>query len=229
QVPVADYRLTQSLGTMGGGDGAEEAAKAGQQDRSCYSFCMCPGGQVVPTSVDPKEVCVNGMSFSKRESRWANAALVVSLSPQDVAEDVASMEGTDAGNGPLRGVRWQSAMERRAAEMGGGNLVAPVQRVTDFMEGSTGLEAGLPSSSYRLGVRAGPLHELYPSYVTDGLREALEAFESRMPGFVCEEALLHGVETRTSSPVQVERDAETLECPSMEGLFPTGEGAGYAG
>ncbi|CAM9754198.1 unnamed protein product [Pylaiella littoralis] len=236
KIPVADYRLTQSLGAMSGqerGDaeeGVKEAAtRTGNQDRSCYSFCMCPGGQVVPTSVDPKEVCVNGMSFSKRESKWANAALVVSLSPGDVAEDVAAMEGADAGNGPLRGVRWQSTMERRAADMGGGNLVAPVQRVTDFMSGSAGLDADLPSSSYRLGVRAAPLHELYPSHVTDGLREALEAFERRMPGFVCDQALLHGVETRTSSPVQVERDAVTLECPSMAGLFPTGEGAGYAG
>eukprot|EP00903_Cladosiphon_okamuranus_P021523 g19786.t1 len=228
KVPVADYRLAQSLGSMrvdrGEGGNAKE-----HQDRSCYSFCMCPGGQVVPTSVDPKEVCVNGMSFSKRESKWANAALVVSLSPKDVAEDVTAMEGAGAGESPLRGVRWQSTMERRAAEMGGGNLVVPVQRVTDFIAGSAGLDAGLPSSSYRLGVRAGPLHEVYPSYVTEGLREALIAFDARMPGFVCDEALLHGVETRTSSPVQVERDAETLECPSMEGLFPTGEGAGYAG
>ncbi|CAM9747327.1 unnamed protein product [Ectocarpus sp. 6 AP-2014] len=230
KVPVADYRLTQSLGAKDTPDEAGQgSAKLGYQDRSCYSFCMCPGGQVVPTSVDPKEVCVNGMSFSKRESKWANAALVVSLSPKDVADDVSALEGAEAGNGPLRGVRWQSAMERRAAEMGGGNLVVPVQRVTDFMAGSSGRDADLPSSSYRLGVRAGPLHELYPSYVAEGLREALEAFERRMPGFVCDEALLHGVETRTSSPVQVERNADTLECPSMEGLFPTGEGAGYAG
>ncbi|CBJ28922.1 Hypothetical protein in ptb 5\'region (ORF1) [Ectocarpus siliculosus] len=229
KVPVADYRLTQSLGADKSDEARQGSAKRGYQDRSCYSFCMCPGGQVVPTSVDPKEVCVNGMSFSKRESKWANAALVVSLSPKDVADDVFALEGAEAGNGPLRGVRWQSAMERRAAEMGGGNLVVPVQRVTDFMAGSSGRDADLPSSSYRLGVRAGPLHELYPSYVTEGLREALEAFERRMPGFVCDEALLHGVETRTSSPVQVERNADTLECPSMEGLFPTGEGAGYAG
>ncbi|CAM9389388.1 unnamed protein product, partial [Choristocarpus tenellus] len=133
------------------------------------------------------------------------------------------------GDSPLRGVAWQRNMEQRAAEMGGGDLVVPVQRVTDFLEGVDSKDdSALPSSSYRLGVRAGPLHQLYPSYVTECLRQALVAFDKRLPGFVSDQGLLHGVETRTSSPVQIERDPTTMECLSMPGLFPTGEGAGYA-
>ncbi|KAG5190617.1 hypothetical protein JKP88DRAFT_352619 [Tribonema minus] len=205
-VPVADYKLVADLG---GG-------------RACYSFCMCPGGQIVPTSVDPREVCVNGMSFSKRGSKWANSALVVNISPDDMRDF--------GGDGPLRGVYWQQEMERRAARAGGGDLVAPVQTVPDFLSGAAEPSAPLPTSSYRLGVRAAPLHELYPAAVTQGLKDALAAFEARLPGFATSPAaLLHGVETRTSAPVQIARDAASLQCVSAQALYPTGEGAGYAG
>jgi uncharacterized FAD-dependent dehydrogenase len=139
-------------------------------------------------------------------------------------------------------------MERRAAVMGGGDLVAPVQRVTDFLAGVISQEP-LPSSSYRLGVKSAPLHELYPTFITDALREAIRKFDRSMPGFItpgikycimldawqsltmnlCAEALLHGVETRTSAPVQITRHPLSLESVSLSGLFPSGEGAGYAG
>lgn len=226
-VPVADYRLAVEVEGKTNDEarsGSPESTSDGAR-RSVYSFCMCPGGQIVPTSVRPDELCLNGMSFSKRQSQWANSALVVNLTPED-------MENFNPGQGPLRGVLFQEAMERRAAEFGGGNLVAPVQRVTDFMEGvATTVEEGdAPlSSSYRMGVKPAACHEIYPTFVTEALRKALRVFDREMPGFISEDALLHGVETRTSAPVQITRLADSLECATMKGLFPAGEGAGYAG
>jgi len=171
------------------------------------------------------------MSFSKRQSQWANSALVVSVTPDDYLRDE---DGLDVGAGttasdPLRGVAWQKAIERRAAAMGGGRLVAPVQRLTDFLDGKTGSGGAAISSSYRMGVREAPCHELYPAYVTDTLRQAVLEFDRKMPGFLCADAVLHGVETRTSAPVQITRYADNFECISLRGLYPAGEGAGYAG
>jgi uncharacterized FAD-dependent dehydrogenase len=206
KVPVADYRLA----TEGNSD---------KGTRGVYSFCMCPGGQIVPTSTSPDELCVNGMSFSKRESRWANSALVVTVNPNDI-------EGTDI----LRGVKWQQEIERKAAVYGGGNLVCPVQRVTDFLSESVkDIDSPTLSSSYRMGIKYSPNHEIYPSFVTQALQNALLKFDRLMPGFITHDAILHGVETRTSAPVQIKRDPETLECLTIKGLYPAGEGAGYAG
>jgi uncharacterized FAD-dependent dehydrogenase len=200
-VPVADYRLVHN---------------------NVRSFCMCPGGQIVPTSLNPEEVCINGMSFSRRSSRWANSAIVTDVHPEETAEL--------GGGGTLSGLAWQKIMERRAAVVGGGNLVIPVQRVTDFLAGEPSPSTGLPSSSYRLGVRSARCDiELYPPNITVALREAIMQFEKRMPGFITPEALLHGVETRTSAPIQIDRDAVTLCSTSTVGLYPSGEGAGHAG
>lgn len=164
------------------------------------------------------------MSFSKRGSPWANSALVVGVLPADWAH-------LEAQHGPLAGVELQRAYEREAAGRGGGadGLVAPVQRATDFLAGAVSPDAGLPKSSYRLGVRSAPLHDLYAPVLSAALATALAQFESRLPGFVCEGALLHGVETRTSAPVRVVRNAASCESVSTPGLFPAGEGAGYAG
>ena len=203
---------------------SETQKKKTTATKSCYSFCMCPGGQIVPTSVTPTELCVNGMSFSRRQSKWANSALVVNISPEDMMEL--------GGTGPLRGVEWQQRMERRAANLTLDDLTVPVQRVTDFITGKISTEdeeGNFPKSSYRLGVESAPLHDVYPSYVTQALRNALKDFDKRMPGYITKEALLHGVETRTSSPVQIVRDRETLESVWVSGVYPTGEGAGYAG
>ncbi|KAL3915252.1 MAG: hypothetical protein SGPRY_007306 [Prymnesium sp.] len=147
--------------------------------RSVYSFCMCPGGQIVPTSLDVDHLCINGMSYSNRGSQWANSAVV-------------------------------EAMEARAAEMGGGGLVCPVQRVSDFLEGRE-TEGELPRSSYRVGVTAASLHQLYPPELTEALRQGIRKFAASLPGFDCDEALLHGVETRTSAPVQVISSSNLLE------------------
>lgn len=163
------------------------------------------------------------MSFSKRDSVWANSALVVAISPDDKVLDEYR-----ARHGVLAGLEFQKDMERRAADMGGGNLTVPVQRLTDFIAGEASTTS--PSSSYRLGVMPAPCHEIYPEPLVNALRDAaVNYFEKKMPGFVCEDALLHAVETRTSSPVRISRDSETLQAIGVKGVFPSGEGAGFAG
>jgi uncharacterized FAD-dependent dehydrogenase len=210
-LPVPSYRL------------ATDKAFDGNTCRGVYSFCMCPGGQIVPASTDPEEACVNGMSFSRRDSMWANSALVVTVDPDDSILDSYRKE-----HGVLAGIAFQRDMERRAAVLGGGNLVVPVQRLTDFIAGRPSTSA--PSSSYRLGVKPAACHEIYPPALVASLRNALtEHFDRTMPGYVSDEGLLHAVETRTSSPVRVSRDAESLQAIGTKLLFPAGEGAGFAG
>jgi len=211
RLPVASYRL------------ATDKAFDGFENRGVYSFCMCPGGQIVPASTNPEEVCVNGMSFSKRDSLWANSALVVTVSPEDPVLDEYR-----AKHGILAGIAFQREMERAASKMGGGNLTVPVQRLTDFIAERPSTSA--PPSSYRLGVKPSACHEIYPKPLVKALQDALaNHFERQMPGYVCDEALLHAVETRTSSPVRVSRDAETYQAIGCKRLFPAGEGAGFAG
>jgi len=218
QLPVADYKLVASnLDTREWGGGAPAAA---------YSFCMCPGGQVVPTAMTEGELCVNGMSFSKRSSAFANSGLVVPVTLDDCAPFVDR-----ASDGVLAGLRFQQAVERDAARRGGGALVAPVQTMTDFVEGRPAAAArrSPPPSSYRLGVRAAALHEIYPPQVTEALRQGLARFDVAMPGYLTPHGLLHGVESRTSSPLRISRDPLTLQSTSVAALYPVGEGAGYAG
>lgn len=210
-LPVPSYRL------------ATNEAYDGQQNRGVYSFCMCPGGQIVPASTNPDEVCVNGMSFSRRDSPWANSALVVTIEPNDVILDPYRRD-----HGVLAGIAFQRDMEQRAAAMGGGNLTVPVQRLSDFMAGRSSTTA--PASSYRLGIKPSACHEIYPLPLVQSIRFALnEHFTRQMPGFVCDEGLLHAVETRTSSPVRIARDRDSLQAVGSVGLFPAGEGAGFAG
>jgi len=177
----------------------------------------------VLSSTEPDELCVNGMSFSKRDSIWANSALVVTVSPDDEVLDPYREK-----HGVLAGVAFQRDMEHRASLMGGGNLTVPVQRLTDFLAGNPSTTA--PPSSYRLGVKAAACHEIYPPALVNSIRNAVtEYFEKQMPGFICEDALLHAVETRTSSPVRVSRNDSTMEAEGVQRLFPAGEGAGFAG
>ncbi|XP_028077150.1 uncharacterized protein LOC114279153 isoform X4 [Camellia sinensis] len=181
KVPVADYKVVKYIK----GDDVDTTFNPGTVRRGCYSFCMCPGGQVVLTSTNPSELCINGMSFSRRASKWANAALVVTVSSKDF----------DALNfhGPLAGVEFQREFERRAATMGGGNFVVPVQTVTDFLENKLS-GASVPPSSYRLGVKVASLHELFPNNITEALQNSLSMFDKELPGFISNNALLHGVE-----------------------------------
>ncbi|XP_050272339.1 uncharacterized protein LOC126715659 isoform X1 [Quercus robur] len=216
KVPVADYKVVNYINGEDGGP----SSNSGATGRNCYSFCMCPGGQVVLTSTNPSELCVNGMSFSRRASKWANAALVATVSTKDFE--------TLGCCGPLAGVEFQMEFERKAAIMGGGNFVVPVQTVTDFMENRLSVTS-VPPSSYRLGVKAANLHELFPIHITEALQHSISTFDKELPGFITSEALLHGVETRTSSPIQIPRNTDTYESTSLKGLYPVGEGAGYAG
>ncbi|CAN0838295.1 Uncharacterized protein Cbei_0202 [Linum grandiflorum] len=216
KVPVADYKVAGVVSK----DQDNISSNMEPTDRSCYSFCMCPGGQVVLTGTNPKELCINGMSFSRRASKWANAALVVNVSRQD-------FEALNF-HGPLAGVEFQREFERRAAVMGEQEFVVPVQTVTDFLDDKLS-GTPLPTSSYRLGVKASNLHELFPPHITEALKRSISMFNRELPGFISKEALLHGVETRTSSPVQIPRGNESYESLSLRGLYPVGEGAGYAG
>ena len=215
RLPVPSYRLAT--------DAAQDGTQNNNHTRGVYSFCMCPGGQIVPASTEPDEVCVNGMSFSRRDSSFANSALVVTVAPDDdILKDYREKHGV------LAGVAFQRDMERKASQLGGGNLTVPVQRLTDFCAGVASTTA--PPSSYKLGVKPAACHEIYPKALTHAMVDAVRHhFEKQMPGFLCDDALLHGVETRTSSPVRVSRDSETLEAPGTSHLFPAGEGAGFAG
>jgi uncharacterized FAD-dependent dehydrogenase len=190
------------------------------QGRGVFSFCMCPGGMIVPTATDAGELAINGMSFSGRRGPFANAGLVVELRPEDVDDF--------NGRRPFGYLELQQDLERRSFLMGGARgQQAPAQRMTDFMTGRH--SAILPATSYLPGVTSGPLHDLFPDSIVLRLRQALKVFDRRLKGFLSEEALLVAVESRTSAPVRIIRDAETLMHPQVRGLFPCGEGAGYAG
>lgn len=201
-LPAAAYRLAATV-----------------EGRGVYSFCMCPGGRIVPAATEPDLVVVNGMSLSRRDSPFANSGIVVAVEPADLA----ALGYREA----LGGLRLQAEIERRAAELGGGAQVAPAQRLADFVAGRE--SASLPRTSYRPGVRAASLHAELPDFLARRLREALRRFARTMRGYDSSEAVLVGVETRSSSPVRVLRDPVTLESPTLADLFPCGEGAGYAG
>jgi uncharacterized FAD-dependent dehydrogenase len=186
--------------------------------RGVYSFCMCPGGWIVPAATEPEGVVVNGMSLSRRDSPFANAGLVVSV---DVAD-----YGPDA-DGPLAGVAFQRAIEQAAFRAGGGRFSAPAQRLGDFLASRPSTRVS--PSSYRPGLAPGDLGAVLPTFVVEGLRGGLRQIGSRIPAFLHPDATLIAAETRTSAPVRFVRDPETLVSPSASGLYPCGEGAGYAG
>jgi uncharacterized protein len=190
--------------------------------RGAFSFCMCPGGWIVPASTEPDGVVVNGMSLSRRDSPYANSGLVVAVELADLAR--LGLQG------PLAGVELQAKLERAAAVAGGGKLVAPATRATDFV--AKRASSTVPSTSYEPGLAAGNIAEVLDSIgvpLAQRLREALPVFDKQMRGYLSEEAVLVGVESRTSSPVRVPRDNTTLASPDLADLYPCGEGAGYAG
>ncbi len=197
-LPKADYALTYNNRLTG---------------RSCYSFCMCPGGVIIGSSSEPDLLVVNGMSNLRRDSGLANSALVTNVRPDD-------FDGCD----PLSGVRFQQHWERLAFEAGGSNYMAPGQNLLAFM----GLGSGPFASSCTPGVVEADLALLLPDYISATLKEGIESFGRKMKGFVTREATLTGVETRTSAPLRIIR-GDDLQSPSLSGLYPCGEGAGYAG
>jgi uncharacterized protein len=186
--------------------------------RSVYSFCMCPGGTVVAATSEPGRVVTNGMSQYSRNERNANAGIVVAINPEP-----------DFPGGPLAGVALQEALESRAYVLGGSDYGAPAQLVGDFLRGVPSTQLGEVNPSYTPGVRLGDLSQSLPGYAIDAIREALPAFGQQIRAFDRDDAVLTGVESRTSSPVRITRDAESLQSLNVRGLYPCGEGAGYAG
>tara|TARA_R110002050_G_scaffold3935_3_gene20173 strand:+ start:40723 stop:42279 length:1557 start_codon:yes stop_codon:yes gene_type:complete len=189
------------------------------KDRGVYSFCMCPGGFIVPAATAPGEVVVNGMSPSKRNNLFANSGIVVEI---NVDIDIHKYEHY----GPLKGLEYQKDLERLAFTSGGRTQTAPAQRLTDFVEGK--LSNDLNPTSYQPGLKSAPLHSLLPKLIGSRLRSGFTAFGEKMKGYYTSEANVVGVESRTSSPVNIPRN-KNLEHPEIKGLFPCGEGGGYAG
>jgi uncharacterized FAD-dependent dehydrogenase len=188
------------------------------EGRGVYSFCMCPGGWIVPAATEEDGVVVNGMSLSRRDSPFANAGFVVTVAPEDFGP---------ASAGPLAGIEFQRAIERSAFAVGGGGFRAPAQRLGDFLAGRPSADVG--ATSYRPGIVPADLAQVLPPFVTASLRAGLRGIGARLPAFLHPDALLIAAETRTSAPVRFLRDPETLCSPGIVGLYPVGEGAGYAG
>jgi hypothetical protein len=205
KLPAADYKLAENLAVDG-------------DVRGVYSFCMCPGGIVVPTPTEDGMQCTNGMSNSHRNSKFANAGLVVSVSVDDFARE--------GFTGPLAGLGFQRAMEKKAYVMGGGRFFAPAQSIPDFLSGR--LKKKPDETTYRPGLAHANLNTLFSPWLTTSLKHALKTFDQKMKGYVTDQGTLIGIEARTSAPVRVTRD-EALQSVSMKGLYPAGEGCGYAG
>ena len=194
---------------------AAYALKAQIASRGVFSFCMCPGGIICPAATSPGEVVVNGWSPSKRNSAYANSGIVVEVPQGELSE------------GPLSGLEYQSAIERRACEAAGGAQQAPAQRLRDFIDGR--LSVNLPDTSYLPGTRSVNLHEILPPELATRLKGAFVTFGKQLDGYLTNEAVILAPESRTSSPVRIPRHRETLMHPEVPGLFPCGEGGGYAG
>ena len=213
-LPAAEYSFTTQV------DG-----------RGVYSFCMCPGGVVIPSASAANELLVNGMSPSHRGGAWSNSGMVVQVNPEDVLlpEMQIDCDGIAPvpNDSPLRVMNFQERLERLCWVMGNRKQTAPAQRMTDFVRGK--LSYDLPRSSYAPGLISSPLHFWLPKFVSTRLQRGFEIFGRTSRGFLTSEATMIGVETRTSSPVRILRNSETLQNLTIEGLFPCGEGAGYAG
>lgn len=202
-LPAASYRLATKI-----------------DNRGVHSFCMCPGGFIVPAATENDEVVVNGMSLARRDSPFANSGMVVTVEPEDTAPFVSK-------HGVLAGIAFQKSLERAAKQHGGGGQVAPGQRVTDFLAGKDSTD--LPKTSYFPGIIPSRIDQILPEWITSRLRRGLDIFGKQMRGYITEECNLIGFETRTSSPVRIPRDERTLQHSEINGLYPCGEGAGFAG
>jgi uncharacterized protein len=201
-LPPAPYNITRQVG-----------------GRGVYSFCMCPGGIIAPCATSPGEVVTNGWSPSKRDQPWANSGIVVEVRPEDwIAFDKT---------GPLAAMHFQASVEKNCWKAGGETQKVPAQRLTDFVSGRRTEKLG--ASSYLPGTTPAMLHRILPPFLSTRLREGFKYFGQALRGYLSEEAIVHAPESRTSSPVRIPRDPITLQHPGMTGLYPCGEGAGYAG
>lgn len=207
-LPPASYKLVQQV-----------------KGRGVFSFCMCPGGIIAPCATAPGEIVTNGWSPSKRNNPFANSGIVVTVEK----EDLKAFEKF----GPLAGLKFQESVERSCFEAAKNDAatnfgqMAPAQRLIDFINNRTSRD--LPECSYRPGVVSAPLHEVLPNTIVKSLQEGFKSFGNKIKGFLMKDAIIVAVESRTSSPVKIPRDKETLVHPEVKGLYPCGEGAGYAG
>ncbi|WP_147613563.1 NAD(P)/FAD-dependent oxidoreductase [Treponema pectinovorum] len=209
QMPqAAEYRLTAQI-----------------EGRGVYSFCMCPGGYVVPCATKKDQIVVNGMSSSGRNSKWSNAAIVTERRTEDIPQSFVD-EATANGCPALAGLYWRTWLENLTFKNGNGQF-APAQRLTDFLNETD--SKTLPETSYRPGVVSSRLDKWLPKDIKNRLQAAFKEFNHNMKGFICDEALLIASETRTSTPVRILRDKQTLECTKIKSLYPCGEGSGYSG
>ena len=202
KLPVADYKLVYH-------------AKNG---RTCYTFCMCPGGQVMASNSEENSIVTNGMSNFARDGKNSNSALLVNVTIEDYYK-----------NSPLDGMYFQEDLEQKAFELGGGNYNAPAQRVEDFIKGHKTEKFGKIIPTYMPGVTGVDLNEILPQFVSETMKEAILELDKKLHGFADKDAVLTGVETRSSSPVQITRDKDSLNSTNVRGVYPCGEGAGYAG
>ena len=190
--------------------------------RGVYSFCMCPGGFVIPAATDKEQIVVNGMSPASRGTQWSNSGMVVEVRPEDLDDNQYPI-----ANNPLRVMQFQEELERMCWQQGNMRQTAPAQRMADFV--NSRLSYDLPKSSYAPGLISSPLHFWLPKMITKRLQEGFKTFGRQAHGFLTNEAVMIAVETRTSSPIRIVRDKDTLQHVRIQGLFPCGEGAGYAG
>lgn len=200
KLPPAEYKL----------------AYHGEDERSCYTFCMCPGGVVVASSSEEGTIVTNGMSKFARDGENANSAILVNVTPEDFK-----------GESPLEGIYFQKDLEEKAYKLGGENYFAPVQRVEDFLENRKSEFIGEVKPTYMPGVKLSNLNEILPEFVSKTLKEGILYFDTKIKGFADKDAILTGVETRSSSPVRITRDEKLVS--NIKGVYPCGEGAGYAG
>ena len=202
KLPPADYKLVYHA----------------SNGRTCYTFCMCPGGQVIASNSEENSIVTNGMSNFARDGKNSNSALLVNINVEDFFKKDS-----------LDGMLFQEELERKAFELGGSNYNAPIQRVEDFILNKKTEKLGKIEPTYKPGVTMANLNEILPQYISETMKEALENLNKKLVGFADKDAILTAVETRSSSPVQITRNKETLNSVNVQGLYPCGEGAGYAG
>lgn len=212
-LPPASYSLVQQV-----------------EGKGVFSFCMCPGGIIAPAATNPGEIVVNGWSPSKRNNAFANSGMVVSVEIEDALNYFKILKFKDLKieeTNPLLLMYFQQAVEHKAFQYGGGKLVAPAQCMIDFTENK--ISTSLPDCSYLPGIHSSPLNEILPSFIYNGLKTAFKEFGKKMKGYYSNDAVVVATESRTSSPVRIPRDKESLQHPQVKNLYPCGEGAGYAG
>lgn len=212
-------KLNNNLGA------AEYRVTTQVEERGVYSFCMCPGGFVVPSASGPDEIVVNGMSAAARNSKWSNAAIVVEIRPEDVPEKFKK-QAAELGCPQIAGLLFRTEMEKLAKKNGDGQA-APAQRLKDFLDNKKSTD--LPENSYTPGLVSSNLNTWMPKHISQRLAQGFRDINRNMKGFICDDALMIAMETRTSTPVRIARDKETFECIGLKNVFPAGEGSGYSG